>query len=404
MISIFEYKYQKVMKSTKNNIKSLYFIKLSKWFTLVMPIIVIFYKDNGLNMSEIMLLKSIYSVAVVILEIPSGYCADVWGRRNSLLLGVGLAFSGFVLYSFSYNFIFFLFAEIILGMGHSLISGADSAMLYDTLAEDKRKEDYLKYEGKISSMGNFAEAIAGIIGGLLAAVSLRLPFVCQSFIAFIGIPAAYLLIEPKSSISNGHKGIKDILKVVKLALVKNKLLRWNIILSSTIGCATLSMAWFAQPYFQKLDIPISYYGILWTILNLSAALTSIFAYKIDRILGQKKLIILLSIGIILGYILSGFFMSFIGLVIIFCFYLVRGIASPLLKDYINRITESNVRATVLSVRNFVIRLLFAFIAPTLGILTDNMSLGVALIIAGCMFFILSFISILGIFSTLKEEI
>lgn len=404
MISIFEYKYQKVMKSTKNNIKSLYFIKLSKWFTLVMPIIVIFYKDNGLNMSEIMLLKSIYSVAVVILEIPSGYCADVWGRRNSLLLGVGLAFSGFVLYSFSYNFIFFLFAEIILGMGHSLISGADSAMLYDTLAEDKRKEDYLKYEGKISSMGNFAEAIAGIIGGLLAAVSLRLPFVCQSFIAFIGIPAAYLLIEPKSSISNGHKGIKDILKVVKLALVKNKLLRWNIILSSTIGCATLSMAWFAQPYFQKLDIPISYYGILWTILNLSAALTSIFAYKIDRILGQKKLIILLSVGIILGYILSGFFMSFIGLVIIFCFYLVRGIASPLLKDYINRITESNVRATVLSVRNFVIRLLFAFIAPTLGILTDNMSLGVALIIAGCMFFILSFISILGIFSTLKEEI
>lgn len=404
MISIFEYKYQKVMKSTKNNIKSLYFIKLSKWFTLVMPIIVIFYKDNGLNMSEIMLLKSIYSVAVVILEIPSGYCADVWGRRNSLLLGVGLAFSGFVLYSFSYNFIFFLFAEIILGMGHSLISGADSAMLYDTLAEDKRKEDYLKYEGKISSMGNFAEAIAGIIGGLLAAVSLRLPFVCQSFIAFIGIPAAYLLIEPKSSISNGHKGIKDILKVVKLALVKNKLLRWNIILSSTIGCATLSMAWFAQPYFQKLDIPISYYGILWTILNLSAALTSIFAYKIDRILGQKKLIILLSIGIILGYILSGFFMSFIGLVIIFCFYLVRGIASPLLKDYINRITESNVRATVLSVRNFVIRLLFAFIAPTLGILTDNMSLGVALIIAGCMFFILSFISVLGIFYTLEKEI
>lgn len=404
MISIFDYKYQKVMKSTKNNIRSLYFIKLSKWFTLIMPIIVIFYQDNGLNMSEIMLLKSIYSVAVVILEIPSGYCADVWGRRNSLLLGVGLAFSGFVLYSFSYNFIFFLFAEIILGTGHSLISGADSAMLYDTLAEDKRKEDYLKYEGKISSMGNFAEAIAGIIGGLLAAVSLRLPFVCQSFIAFIGIPAAYLLIEPKSSISNGHKGIKDILEVVKLALIKNRLLRWNIILSSTIGCATLSMAWFAQPYFQKLDIPISYYGILWTILNLSAALTSIFAYKIDRILGQKKLIILLSIGIILGYILSGFFMSFIGLVIIFCFYLVRGIASPLLKDYINRITESNVRATVLSVRNFVIRLLFAFIAPTLGILTDNMSLGVALIIAGCMFFILSFISILGIFSTLKEEI
>lgn len=391
------------MNYTANNIKSLYLIKLSKWFTLVMPIIVVFYQDNGLTMSDIMLLKSIYSIAVVFLEIPSGYCADVWGRKKSLLLGAILAFIGFAIYSLSYNFIVFLLAEIILGAGHSLISGADSAMLYDTLAEDKRKEDYLKYEGKISSMGNFAEAIAGIIGGLLAAVSLRLPFICQTLIAFIGIPAAYFLTEPKAIITKGHKGIKDILKVVQFALIENKILRWNIILSSTIGCATLAMAWFAQPYFQELDIPLSYYGILWTALNLSAALTSIFAYKLDRRLGQKKLIIFLAMGIILGYILGGLFISLGGLIIIFCFYLVRGVASPLLKDYINRITESDVRATVLSVRNFIIRLLFAFVAPALGILTDTMSLGSALVIAGCIFFVFSLISILGIFSSSNSK-
>jgi len=368
-----------------------------------MPIIVVFYQDNGLTMSDIMLLKSIYSIAVVFLEIPSGYCADIWGRKKSLLLGAILAFIGFAIYSLSYNFIVFLLAEIILGAGHSLISGADSAMLYDTLAEDKRKEAYLKYEGKISSMGNFAEAIAGIIGGLLAAVSLRLPFICQTLIAFIGIPAAYFLTEPKAIITKGHKGIKDILKVVQFALIENKILRWNIILSSTIGCATLAMAWFAQPYFQELDIPLSYYGILWTALNLSAALTSIFAYKLDRRLGQKKLIIFLAMGIILGYILGGLFISLGGLIIIFCFYLVRGVASPLLKDYINRITESDVRATVLSVRNFIIRLLFAFVAPALGILTDTMSLGSALVIAGCIFFVFSLISILGIFSSSNSK-
>jgi MFS family permease len=350
-----------------------------------------------------MLLKSIYSVAVVILEIPSGYCADVWGRKKSLLLGCILAFMGFAIYSFSYNFLAFLLAEIILGAGHSLVSGADSAMLYDTLVQEKRKDEYLKYEGKISSMGNFAEAIAGIIGGLLAVVSLRLPFICQSIIAFIGIPAAYYLIEPKSTIEKTHKGIKDVFRIVHYSIIENKILRWSIILSSVIGCATLSMAWFAQPYFKEINIPLPYFGVLWTTLNLSAALTSIYAYRLDNLFGQKKLIIILSFGIVSTYIISGLFISTIGLVAIFIFYLVRGVASPLLKDYINRITDSEHRATVLSVRNFMIRLLFAFIAPGLGVLTDTINIGTALVFAGCIFFIFTSIAIIGIYSFPSEK-
>ena len=66
----------------KRNILALYLIKLSKWFTLVMPIIVLFYEKHGLGLQDVFILKSVYSVAAVALEIPSGYLADVGGARK----------------------------------------------------------------------------------------------------------------------------------------------------------------------------------------------------------------------------------------------------------------------------------------------------------------------------------
>lgn len=81
----------------KRNILALYIIKLSKWFTLVMPIIVLFYEDHGLGLQDVFILKSVYSIAAVALEIPSGYLADVWGttqmphtRMHSFLFGISL--------------------------------------------------------------------------------------------------------------------------------------------------------------------------------------------------------------------------------------------------------------------------------------------------------------------------
>lgn len=389
------------MKSVANNIKYLYLIKMAKWFSLVMPIVVVFFQDNGLKMTDIMLLKSIYSIAVVCMEIPSGYCADVWGRKKTLIVGTFLGFTGYIIYSFSFGFFAFLAAEVVLGIGHSLISGADSAIMYDSLLEQKKEKDYLKHEGRLYSAGNFAEAIAGIAGGLLAAISLRLPFICQSFVAFIGFPAALLLVEPACASLGKHKGIKDILRVVRFALIEDKELRWNILYSSVIGCSTLTMAWFLQPFFKEAGIPVAWFGFIWTALNLSVGLTSAFSYRIENKLGQIKTSLLIAFGISLGYIVGGLSISIAGLGIIVFFYLIRGIASPVLKEYINRITASEVRATVLSIRNFVIRLIFAGVAPLLGIMTDTISLKWAFITSGCIFLTFSIICLQGIIKNSK---
>ncbi|QEN05927.1 hypothetical protein EW093_14900 [Thiospirochaeta perfilievii] len=73
-------------KKLKQNIKKFYLYKILMGMFFSVPILVLFWQENGLNLTEIMLLQSFFALLTVILEIPSGYFADIYGRKNTLLI------------------------------------------------------------------------------------------------------------------------------------------------------------------------------------------------------------------------------------------------------------------------------------------------------------------------------
>ncbi len=270
-----------------------------------MPVVVLFYNDNGMGMHEIFILKSIYSIAIVIMEIPSGYMADVWGRKKTLLLGSILGATGFLFYSFSFGLLSFIIAEIILGIGHSFISGADSALLYDSLKASGKKSSYLKLEGQITSIGNFAEAFAGIAGGFLATISLRAPFFFQTIIAALAIPAVLLMVEPLIHEKKHIHSVKKLFNNIRKMVIVNSDLRIAILFSAITGTATLTFAWLVQPFLKEIEMPIAWFGIFWALLNLTVGISSAFAYKIEEKAGRAKSSILILLLITVGFIFAG---------------------------------------------------------------------------------------------------
>jgi hypothetical protein len=267
-------------------------------------------------------------------------------------------------------------------------------MLFDSLKSAGKTGEYTKQEGRITSAGNFAEAFAGVAGGLLAAFSLRFPFYFQFAVAAIAIPASLTLIEPKFRTGEHIHSIKQFLVNLGGLLKYNHNLRISMLLSAITGTATLTFAWLVQPFFIEIKLPVEWYGIFWTALNLTVGISSAVAHSFEERLGKSWIFPAIILSVAAGFLLTGISVSWWGLSFLFLFYLIRGIATPVLKSNINQFTTSEVRATILSVRDFLIRLIFAAIGPFLGWTTDNIGLNLAFIIAGAFYLVVAFIIII----------
>ncbi len=391
--------------SLASNIWKLYIIKASKWMTLFMPVIWLFYEENGLAISDLFLIQAIYSVTIALIEIPSGYVADVLGRKNSLIVGTFFGFLGIITYAFSFGFDGFLIAALCLGIGQSFTSGSDTALMYDTLVQLDRTDDFIKLEGRTISMGNFAEAMAFVIGGFLAEVSLRTPFYCQVGIALVGFVTALLLIEPKfRRLTDGKsRPWKNIRNIIRFAVFENKLLRAYICYSAIIGVTTLTMAWFVQPYFEQLEVEVVYFGLIGAGLNLAVAIPSFYAHVIESKVNTEILLSLIFLLIMTCYLTVAYIGSLWGLWIILLFYLTRGVATPVLRDYMNRHTPSNMRATVMSIRSFIIRVFFASTSPMFGYVADFYSLQHALYLSGLLFLFTGLVILVYLLSLTRKH-
>jgi hypothetical protein len=155
---------------------------------------------------------------------------------------------------------------------------------------------------------------------------------------------------------------------------------------------------------QHIHIPEEGFGALWAALNLTVGMVALIAYKIERRIGEIRSVLLIAILVPGGFLVMGNMHSFYALPFLFLFYIIRGFATPVLKDYINKMSSSEIRATVLSVRNFIIRLYFAMIAPFLGWYSDRYSLSQALLVAGIIFGTLSAITFLLFLKSLKKPL
>ena len=359
----------------RSNIWKFYLHQVLAGMFFYIPINVLFLQNNGLSLTEVMILQSIFSVIMVVLEIPTGYFADRYGRKRALVYAALSFFIAMSMYSIGYNFAQFLVAEIFLALGASLTSGTTSAFVYDTLVELKEEQNFKKIFGNAMFIAMIALALSGVLGGLIATIDLRYTLYASIPFFALLIPVSLSFYEPvRHKFIVKKDSVQEISRILKVALIENGKLRWLMVYSGIVFAFNLSAAALYQPYFKLSGLDIAYFGLVFAGFQVVAAISSKYAYKLEEKLGQK-----FSLGMLI-FLVSGSYFLMSNVVFLFSFsfafihQFVRGFKNVVVADYINSITTSDMRATVLSVESFVGRLLYAIVIPIVGWMADIYSL------------------------------
>lgn len=337
---------------------------------------VLYLRDyRGFSLTQITLLDVPFWLLIVLFEVPSGAFADRFGRRTSLILSSGFFAVAILIFGLSGNYLIILFSYSLWALSLTFMSGADSALLYDSLKIAGREDDFAKVSGRMWAVMAAAALGGTVTGGPMAeATNLAFPVAVSSVVTALAVVSALTMREPPL-----HAG--EIVRYVDLFRDARDIVWQRPAVRSFMGMATLlgvasfaPAVFFQQPFLDRHDVAVGNFGYVQAPNLIVGALTALAAYRLVRIAGPR------GIYLWMAGVLVGMFAALGALDTVWAFAAfpavvgVRNLLQPLAADYLNQRVPSSHRATVLSVRQLLFSLTLAPAEPLLGVVADHVSL------------------------------
>ncbi len=371
-----------------SNVQKMYLISFFHNMIFFGAVAVPFFIEWGrMNFATMFLLESWYMLWIFILEVPSGVIADKYGRKLSIALSGFFIALGSVVFIMAPNFYLFMLGELLWAVGVAVSSGAETAIVYDTLKEESVL-DRAKYVFSKNQMAATIGIIVSLpLGSLIAGAmilpypdNLSVPVALTAVPMALSVALALFLREPKRKRPAGNP-FSVAMNGVKY-LAKHKSLRALALDYVLIGATGFLMFWLYQPLLKLVNIDISYWGIVAALFN---ALSVVMLYKIrriEKIFGVRRLLFLSAMIPGIAYALLGLYQQlWIVMFGIFLIVTLNQLRMPLFEHYMNFYIKSKDRATVLSAISMMGRIILVFLYPITGFLMD-ISLNYALIFLG----------------------
>lgn len=378
-----------------SNFQKLNWITICRNSMFLMPVMVLFFQDIGLTLGEVFILQSIFSLAVVVLEIPTGYLWDILRRKDWLIIGWICTALWFLWFHFADWFLVVAIAEIFLALWYTFFSWSDTALIYDSLLEVWKEEDFKKIKWRYLAYWSFSEAWWALIWGALVLGWYEWVTLWQVVLACIWVLISMRLVEPtREKFEVNETWFKHLLWLVKYAFIWNNTIASLVIYSAVTWLATMFWVWLSQPYWELLWVPLYLFWLLRALWNFSVGLFSWFWHTIIEKIWTINLLIILPVLTIITYVIYWVLPLLLFIPLMLTFYASRAVLWIVYFDVINKLVSSKERATILSVKSLAFRWLFMIFWPLIGILADQYWIQIAMISSGVILLILLIFSLL----------
>jgi len=122
---------------------------------MVFTLNAIYYVTTAeLNALQLVLIGTILEVSILLFELPTGLVADLYGRKRSMVIGIGLIGLAHLLEGGISEFWAIAVASALWGIGWTFISGAEQAWIADEVGNDGLEQVFLR-GAQYSSLGRF---------------------------------------------------------------------------------------------------------------------------------------------------------------------------------------------------------------------------------------------------------
>jgi MFS family permease len=377
------------------NIIKLYGYKLFINFFFFAGVLVPFFTDwGGITFSQIMILQTFFMFSVVLLEVPTGAIADYFGRKVSLIFASVMISLACLVYVSVPSFYVFLIGEFLWAAAYTLMSGADEALLYDSLIELNKEKESKKYLGRFSSFEMIGLMIAAPIGSLIAA-----HFGLRATVLFMMVPffvALLFILSLKEPIVKKTAKKVSYFKTILLGIAyfkNHNIIRILAFDRVSIAVLAFMLVWIYQPILKNMGVPLLLFGFVCSALTFVQVIFLNNFTLLEKIFVSKKRYLLVSalfsgVGFIFLAFSRNIYFSIFLFLVIAGFGLTRAI---LFQNYINKYIESHQRATVISTVSMLNQLAQGVVYLSIGVLV-KWSLTYALVIVGILMIICALIS------------
>jgi MFS family permease len=387
-----------------------YSILFLRWFAgaLPLPFVILLMQARGLNLAQIGLISGLYSLTIVVLELPTGGLADALGRKPVALAAHSFLLLANLVFLLAFSFYAYLAAYVLLGIGRALSSGALDAWFVDKLLEHDPTYNLQPPLAYAETFGTLGLALGALTGGIIPQLFSHLPAegsaiftpLAMTFIASIAVRIVAILVivvgvdETRDSARDTHNTAFNPCKLSFILVDainlsrKSQLVLLLLAGSLVTSLALMSVETFWQPHFATLTegTPNSLlFGILMTLGFLMSTAGNLASIRLSRLFKQRHgFVAALSQGLAAISILTlahqAHFLPAAGL---FCwYYLSLGMGNAPVAAIFNRKIPSNRRSSmqsILSLAGYSGSFLGSFV---LGIIAHTYSVSTAWLITG----------------------
>jgi MFS family permease len=370
------------------------------------PVFTILFLDYGLTIEQFALLNTVWAITIVCAEVPSGALADLLGRKRllvftSALMIVELSVIAFIpITNMTVVFWAFFINRILSGLAEAMASGADEAIAYDSLVSQGNPGHWprvLSVQMRIKALAGIISMTVGaliydpdvvnhilgwfgIVGTITQQNSMRYPIYLT---LLLGLLALWTTTQMRESDSQPERDEAPITfdTIWRAGQLTLKAGLWILKTPFALAIILFGMMYdhvlrmvitLTSQYYRLIELPEASFGVIMAGMSILGLVIPRIAEYMVKTFTPAQNTAWLGLVALMALVGLSWFVPYFGVIPMALVMIGLMLTAFFSSHYLNQITSSEQRATVLSFKGLAFNLAYGIIGVLFALLMQQL--------------------------------